>query len=187
MYRQPIIYSTKTLLNKMRNFTLFFFLISLITSCNSSNNNKVGNESEKLLSEIKMKNLSDSIGKSIIKNLYLDSTGMKNSPIVVLAARLFKEEYSTYKSIRLTYKNVSKKSIEAIRFEWYGENSFGEPADMGNPLYLGSGGGFTEEKLKPNSKTASEWNILSRDGKKVLMARAYEVVFNDGTTWKLKK
>ena len=172
----------------MRNFTLFFFLISLITSCNSSNNNnKVGSESEKLLSEINIKNLSDSISKSTIKNLYLDSTGMKNSPIVVLAAKLFKEEYSTYKSIRITYKNVSEKSIEAIRFEWYGENSFGEPADMGNPLNRGLGSGFSDENLKPNSKTTNEWNILSRDGKKVLMARAYEVVFTDGTKWKLIK
>lgn len=172
----------------MRNFTLFFLLVSLISSCNSSNKkNKAENESEKHLSEINIKNLSDSIIKSSIKNLYLDSTGMKNSPIVVLAAKLFKEEYSTYKSIRLTYKNVSEKSIDAIRFEWYGENSFGEPADMGNPLNRGLGNGFTDEKLKPNSKTTSEWSILSRDGKKVLMARAYEVVFNDGTKWKLKK
>ncbi len=115
-----------------------------------------------------------------------DSTKMKNSPIQVLNSRLVTKEYSNYKDIELKYKNVSDKTVTAIRFEWYGKNAFGEPADMGDYGNTGRGGGFTDETLKPNKTGYGTWDISSQDGKTITMARAYEVVFSDGTKWKLK-
>lgn len=124
--------------------------------------------------------------QKIQKEIYTDSTGMKNSPVIVLKSRLVKEEYSNYKNIELKFKNVSKKKITGIRFEWYGENAFGEPADMGGSFIEGSGGGFTDETLNPNSVDYATWNIYSADAKKIVMARAREVAFEDGTKWELK-
>ncbi len=80
-------------------------------------------------------------------------------------------------------KNVSKKTISAIRFKWTGINAFGEPADMG--ITNGEGGGFDDDKLRPSKSNSGEWSILSRDLKKVTKAWAYEVVFEDGTKWEL--
>lgn len=119
------------------------------------------------------------------KESYINKEITKNSPVQVLKYRFVEKEYSTYKDVALTYKNVSDKTISAIRFEWYGENSFGEPADMG--ISNGTGGGFTDDALKPGRTDSGAWNVLSKDGKKLIGARAYEVVFSDGTKWKLKK
>lgn len=117
------------------------------------------------------------------KESFLDTVGDHLAPVRVTKAYLFKEEYSSYKSIRLTFKNVSGKRIQAIRFEWYGENSFNEPADMGSYSYEGYGTGFDDDALGIGSSRSSTWSILSNDGKKVIGARAYEVAFIDGTKW----
>jgi len=107
-------------------------------------------------------------------------------PVKILSAKLIKQEYSNLKNIRLSWKNISSKKIEGIRFRWYGLNAFGEPADMGSysPYGKGFGSGFTDESLLPGKISYGSWNILSNDGKKVSAAWPYEVVFEDGTTWK---
>jgi hypothetical protein len=86
----------------------------------------------------------------------------------------------------LRFKNVSGKTVTGIRFKWYGENAFNEPADMGG-LQEGWGSGFTHNPLRPGGTDYGQWSILSRDGKKVLIAYPYEVVFKDGTKWELKE
>ena len=86
--------------------------------------------------------------------------------------------------IRLTYKNVSDKNISAIRFKWYGENSFGEPADMGNYNHDGFGAGYDDEGLRKGRTVTNQWSILSRDARKVVDVWPYEVVFADGSRWK---
>ena len=53
--------------------------------------------------------------------------------------------------------------------------------------YNGWGGGFTDDKLRPGATEYSKWDILSGDGKKILIAYPYEVVFEDGTKWLLEK
>jgi len=111
-----------------------------------------------------------------------DTAGLYLSPVKVLSAKFVSKEYSNYKDIRLSYKNVSRKKISAIRFKWYGENSFNEPADMSG-LSKGWGGGFSDDGLRPGATDYGTWNILSRDGKKVLIAYPYEVAFEDGTKW----
>ncbi len=176
-------------------------LILFLSNCNnvSDDSNQISSVSDPsygvdsipsvmdLEKEQDAKEYADSMIRELHKEPFLDSTGMSQSPVVVLSAKLFKEEYSSYKSIKLSYKNVSNKKIQAIRFEWYGENAFGEPADMGSSIISGSGGGFTEEILMPGKVGSGVWSILSQDGKKVIMARAYEVAFADGTNWKLRK
>jgi hypothetical protein len=114
-----------------------------------------------------------------------DTGGLYLAPIKVLSAKFIKKEYSNYKDIELQYKNVSNKVVTAIRFKWYGENAFNEPADMGG-LREGWGGGFSDDPLKPGASDYGQWGILSRDGKKVLIAYPYEVVFKDGSKWKLQ-
>ncbi len=115
-----------------------------------------------------------------------DTAKLKSSPVRVLKFNLVKREYSNYRDIELKYKNVSDKTIEGIRFEWFGTNAFGEPADMGGTFIEGRGGGFTDETLKPGKTTYSRWEIFSNDAKKIITARPYEVVFSDGSKWTLK-
>lgn len=114
-----------------------------------------------------------------------DTGGLYLAPVKVLSAKFVSKEYSSYKDIALRYKNVSQKVITAIRFKWYGKNAFDEPADVGG--YNGWGGGFRDEPLRPGATDYSEWSISSRDGKKILIAYPYEVVFEDGTKWLLEK
>ena len=137
-----------------------------------------------------IENLPNSIEESVNKireekhgvGAKYDTGGLYLAPIKVLNAKFITKEYSNYKDISLRYKNISNKVVTAIRFKWYGENAFNEPADMGG-LNAGWGGGFTDDVLRPGSSELGEWSILSKDGKKVLIAYPYEVVFKDGTKW----
>ncbi|MBU6158881.1 MAG: hypothetical protein KGP35_07620 [Bacteroidetes bacterium] len=115
-----------------------------------------------------------------------DTGGLYLAPVKVLSAKFVTKEYSNYKDVSLRYKNISEKVITAIRFKWYGENAFNEPADMGG-LIDGWGGGFTDDALKPGTSEYGEWSVLSRDGKKILIAYPYEVVFKDGSKWELSQ
>lgn len=129
----------------------------------------------------------DSMAKSWIRSAYIDTVGISQAPVKVISVRLVEREYSNYKDIRLTWKNVGSKKIEAIRFKWYGTNAFGEPADMGsNSMTEGVGGGFTDRPLKPGKVDSGTWEIMSKDGKKA-MAWPYEVAFEDGTKWNAGK
>jgi hypothetical protein len=60
------------------------------------------------------------------------------------------------------------------------------PADMSG-FREGWGGGFTDDALRPGKTDYGEWSVLSRDGKKILIAYPYEVVFKDGTKWQLQQ
>lgn len=120
------------------------------------------------------------------KGAKYDTGGLYLAPIKVLSARFTEREYSNYKDVTLKYKNVSTKKVSAIRFKWYGVNAFNEPADAGNSFIQGWGGGYDDEGLGIGNTTYSTWNILSNDGKKILIAYPYEVVFKDGSKWELK-
>lgn len=137
------------------------------------------------LERAQIRKISDSFISSAEKRLATDTTGLKDSPVKVLSCKFITREYSTYKDIQMSYKNVSNKTITAVKFEWYGENAFGEPADMG--FQNGRGGGFDDKTLKPGRTSSGTWSILSRDGKKIINAHAYKVVFQDGNIWELKQ
>lgn len=170
-------------MNKIALLILMFFY--LIACNNKSEEEKIQYtiDSLKIMQNAHERN--DSLIKSIRKNRLLDTTGISKSPILILKSQIVEIDYSNKKNIRLIYKNVSNKKITAIRFEWYGENAFNEPAEMGSYTSPGEGGGFTEQLLAPGKTNDSEWDIYSKDAKKVITARAYEVAFSDGTSWKL--
>jgi hypothetical protein len=180
----------------MRKISFFLLASILFISCNNSSKNKDNLSTEVDTSvtgyddinvESQYEKLKDSILKNQFRKRALDTTGISKSPVIVLNSRFVEKEYSNYKDIQLTYKNVSDKKIQGIRFEWFGENAFGEAAEMGRSLLLGEGGGFTDEILSPGRKSTGTWEIFSKDGKKIITARAYEVAFTDGTIWKLRK
>lgn len=173
----------------MKKIILALSIVFFI-SCQKTDKQKL-DEVNKTIDSLEIQRIAkertDSLIKNIAKNQMLDTTGMHSNPVKVLSYKFVEEEYSNHKNIKLVYKNVSQKTIQAIRFEWYGENSFNEPADMGGVFDNGSGGGFTDDILKPGRTESGIWNIYSKDGKRILAARAYEVAFTDGTTWKLHK
>lgn len=113
-----------------------------------------------------------------------DTGGLYLAPVKVLSAKFVEEEYSNYKNVRLSFKNTSNKKISAIRFKWYGENAFNEPADM-TGIVDGWGSGFIDDGLRAGSTDYATWNVYSKDGKKILIAYPYEVAFDDGTKWEL--
>lgn len=140
-----------------------------------------------LLSQPEARKSTEQIVNDVIKGAILDTFGLHLAPVKVTSARLFRPEYSNYKSISITFKNVSGKRVEAIKFKWYGIDAFGDPADMGTgSLVEGFGGGFDDDPLGIGKSRTSQWSILSRDGKKVVLAWAYEVAFSDGTRWELR-
>lgn len=161
----------------------------------SCHHNSAQNETEALLSEtdrlidsMNIARRSDSMTQAVIKDALFDTAGISQAPVKVLSAKLVTQEYSNSKDIRLTWKNVSGKKVAAIRFKWYGLNAFGEPADMGGSAVIkGIGGGFADRSLAPGKTDSGEWSIMSKDGKKVVMAWPYEVAFEDGTKWKSGK
>jgi hypothetical protein len=167
---------------------LSLFCIILV-SCNiqsdKSDAEKTIEDSQKFIDSLKVAERVDSVVQNTIRNAYFDTVGISTAPIKVISAKLVRREYSNLKDIRLVWKNVSNKNIGAIKFKWYGLNAFNEPADMGsNYLQEGFGGGFTDRLLKPGKSDSGEWSILSKDGKKVVLAWPYEVAFEDGTKWK---
>lgn len=160
---------------------IFLIIVALsIYSC------KEKTESEKLTEEIFKQKYIDSLSNEIQQDAYSDSTGMHTSPVVVVASKIVDKEYSNYRDIYIKFKNISDKTIEGIKFEWYGVDAFGDPADMGNYMLEGWGSGLYDKILKPNKTVSGSYNIMSSDAKKIKMVRAYEVVFEDGSYWKLE-
>jgi hypothetical protein len=164
-------------------------LISLLFSCGNNGKSDTAIDDTDSIDGMTVKewkkNYVDSLTKKITRDAIFDTVGLSLAPIKVTNAKLFREEYSSYKSINLTFKNVSSKKMDASRFAWYGENFFGEPADMGGSLTEGYGGGFTDKLIGLGRSMTLQWSILSRDGKKVILAWPTEVAFADGTKWKL--
>jgi|GEM_PF-1435837 len=118
-----------------------------------------------------------------MKNPYLDTAGDGDSPVKITSARFIEKEYSNYKSVRLSYRNISGKKIDAIKFRWYGTNAFGDPAECGSYSDIGLGGGFTDDPLGAGNSDYGIWDILSKDGKTIKRAWVTEVAFHDGTKW----
>lgn len=168
---------------------IYLFLIVLssifILSCQQSqNSSELRTHSDSVLYNHIYDSLHAVVENSITKKLAFDTNGLFTAPIKVLIARPYQEDYSNYKGVHLEYKNVSTKTVEGIRFRWYGVNAFGEDADM-TGIQPGLGGGFTDSQLKPSKTDGANWNILSRDLKKIVIAYPTEVAFSDGTKWKL--
>jgi hypothetical protein len=172
----------------IRTILPLLMAIVVISCKQSADKSDTASDVEDLELKIKGEAFADSVVRAITKANLFDTLGVAAGPIRILSSRIVEKEYSTYKDISLTYKNVSDKKIEAIRFRWYGENVFGEPADMGTSIGLkgseGFGAGFVDDPLGPQKTRTSEWSINSRDAKKVVKVWPYEIVFSDGSKWK---
>ncbi len=175
---EPISFS---LLDENRKDITFLISFSNKDSIEKSIENRI-NELPNNIEETVKKGREERNGKGA----KYDTAGLYLSPIKVISARFVEKEYSNYKDVSLRYKNVSNKKVSAIRFKWYGENAFNEPADLGSLYRNGWGGGFDDEGLSVGRTTSSVWNVLSKDGRKILIAYPYEVAFADGTKWELK-
>lgn len=159
----------------------------LLSSCIGMNSNQKKDTIDH--DSIAHQRLYDSIARDYKRKLPLsiiDTNGLYTAPVKVIKANLIRREYSNYRDIQLTYKNISSKTISAIKFSWFGKDAFGEPADMGSVVMNGLGFGFTDDPLKAGRTETSSWSILSRNGKKVVLAWPIEVAFKDGTNWTLK-
>lgn len=161
-------------------------IILILFSCTNKKNNiteplKQENNLIKDTIENKEKEIIDSV-----KHSFLDTQKTKNSPVRIIAATLLKNQYSDHKDIQLTYKNTTKKDIQAIKFEWYCENVFDKPASGQFFFVKGIARGHTDILLRPKKTDSKIWEDFSTDAYTIIAARAYYVVFADGTKWELK-
>jgi len=107
------------------------------------------------------------------------------SPIKIKEARLLKNQYSDHKDIKITFKNLGKKDIKAIKFEWFCVNSFEKPA---SGRFFFAEGRFTENityLIKSGRSKTEIWEDFSTDANKIIKIRAYYIVYTDGTKWGL--
>lgn len=111
-----------------------------------------------------------------------DTIGYCKSPVKIVSSSLLKNKYSSDRDIKLVYKNVSKKKINAIKFRWKGIDAFGDPADMEGQVG-GVGGGYTEVAISPSKSDFATWDMLSRNASKITVVWVSEVAFSDGTKW----
>lgn len=122
-----------------------------------------------------------------LKKSFLDTLNTRESPVQIISSKLSNTQYSDHKNIELLYKNVSKKSIKAIKFEWYCENAFNKPANGKYYFVKGKSEGFTSMLLEPKKLRSQVWEDFSTDANTIINARAYFVLFSNGTKWDLKK
>src|SRR5262245_19614996 len=134
-----------------------FSMIFLFAACNNMSTSSTTRLS--LSDSLDIARKSDSMAQAIIKNVLFDTIGVSTAPVRVISAKLVTREYSNYKDIWLSWKNVGSKKIAAIRFRWYGTNAFGEPVDMGTPsIHEGFGGGFSDRTLSPGRTDDGTWS-----------------------------
>lgn len=98
--------------------TITIFGLFTMLSCNQKDN------TDELLEQLQNKKIEDSIHQKAIVDFphdiwTSDTIGISKAPVRVLKSQIVRKEYSTYKDIRLTYKNFSDKKVVAIRFLWY--------------------------------------------------------------------
>jgi hypothetical protein len=170
---------------------IYSFTIILLFSCNNLPKPKTQAEKDKeyldsLAMDLRVQKKMDEYHDKLNSSINWDTVGVYNSGLIITKARFIEEEYSNYKSVQLSYTNKTGKLIKAIKFKWYGVNSFNEPADCGDYSEIGFGGGFDDDKLGINRSTTSTWSVLSKDGDKIVKAWAYQIAFEDGTIWKSK-
>lgn len=171
----------------MKKITLAFITLTLFSCTNKKSNrtepiiqdnNIIKNTGEK---NEKEKEIIDSV-----KHKFLDIQKIRNSPVKIISATLLKNQYSDHKDIKLIYKNTTRKNIKAIKFEWYCENVFDKPASGQFFFVKGISRGHTEILLKSKKIDSKIWEDFSTDAHTIIAARAYYVVFADGSKWELK-
>jgi hypothetical protein len=108
---------TKKILYSILLYSLLF---------NACKNKEKKLEDYPIETQLEAKRMTDSIMKEVVNSALFDTVGLWGSPVKVLSARLVKKEYSNYRDISISFKNISQKRIEGIKFKWYGLDAFGE-------------------------------------------------------------
>ncbi len=163
-------------------------MILILTSCTTKSTKDIlknTHKKENSIIEESTKQKDEKEIKDSIKDNFLETRKIKNSPVKIIFSNLYKNEYSEHKDIKLIYKNLTKKDIKAIKFEWYCENVFEEPASGQYFFVKGIANGHTDILLKSGKVDSKIWEDFSTDAYKIIAARAYLVVFTDGTKWLL--
>lgn len=171
------------------NKILISLFISILTSCNNQNLKNKPSEKYSIINkdinkEYEKENKKETTDS--IKHNFLDKQKTNNSPVKIISAKLLKNKYSDHKDIQLTYKNTSQKKIKAIKFEWYCEDAFDKPASGQFFFVKGVSRGKTVNLLNSKKTESKIWEDFSTDAHNIIAARAYYVVFADGSKWKLK-
>lgn len=113
----------------------------------------------------------ESFNKEIVKNIREEQP---SDPVLITKAIIKSGDYGIGKEIKLNYKNNSDKTIDAIRFQYYCFNNFGEPA--------GSGRLLTQDTQKPGKSTYGIWNNYDTGCTKIKVV-INDVHFTDDSTW----
>ncbi|MBB4801421.1 hypothetical protein HNP37_001482 [Flavobacterium nitrogenifigens] len=165
---------------------LVFSTLFLFSKCDQSKQEKKAQiNSEKYSIEDESKGIqTDTL---LTKKITSKIPKSEEFPIKILNATLLKNSYSHHKDIKITYKNLSSKSIKAIKLNWFCLNAFEEPAS-GNYFYgEGNFKGNIIDLIKPGQTKSEIWEDFSTDADKIIHVTVYYIVYNDGTKWKLQK
>ena len=105
-----------------------------------------------------------------------------SSPIKIIKAWVTENSIGTPEA-NLTFKNVSSKKIDAIRFAILCYNNFDEPVT--NVISGNTFMGMDQDRLSPGRQSTSTWTLNLFDLTTKIKPFVYEVHFVDGSTWKV--
>lgn len=166
----------------MNKILLCYISLLTISCAQKSKNDSLINSQNKIKEELIASQITDSSSFSSSDTIFSEE-----SPIKIISAKILKNAYSDHKDIKITYKNKSNKTIQAINFEWNSTNSFEKPSS-GKYFYIkGHCTGYSTSLIRPKQISSKIWEDFSTDAIKIVSSNAYLVVFTDGTIWKLKK
>lgn len=120
-----------------------------------------------------------------VSSVQFDTANIKTSPIQVVKAYYGSRTKYDDERVIIEYKNVTNKTIEAIKFRWYMKDAFGEVLFLTNDILLDFGSGRTDNKVGSGATQEFTWKGLISGTPKHIKAWAYEVAFSDRTIWKI--
>lgn len=150
----------------------------LLLSCNRANLNGKST----VVEETTSKKYVDSFHNALLSEVAFDTVGTEQAPIRIVRYELVQNLNGHYKSVTLTYQNISPKNIDAIRFKWYGTDSLRKPVEMGYSA-TGIGGCFDDERLNAGKQRTATWGVLTNKLSIITKVWPTEIVFEDGSKW----
>lgn len=97
-----------------------------------------------------------------------------DDPVVVLKATVGRGDYGIGTEVRISYKNVSAKDLDALKFYYFCTNNFGDP--------VGTGRLIAQDKIKAGKADSGTWSIYKDTCTKVKVT-VTDVHFTDDTNW----
>lgn len=160
----------------------FVFVAYMIAFRKNHVTNDVLPKKDQFLDSISNVRTTDSVLKAVYNRAMFDTVGIYNAPIKIISS-----EVEKYGRIKIVYKNISNKDISAIRFKFYCENAFFEPANI-NMLQTentkGFWAGFYDDGIKKGETSTSIFNTEIHSDAKTVLTWPSLVAFSDKTKWK---